>query len=160
MKHSDLRAHKDAEMVIDHLVALDGESTVTSRDIAKSLGLSNWRFAAARRHTHDCPSLGGFVVAYRRKNKPIVLLDPSTKESLKAIIDRSHPLMQGYEAQRAYADTVRLRLVATFTTASTEAAGRGEKDLSKGFGYAADDLRVHGSIQPATIAFIEKVLQP
>lgn len=153
--HDTTTAHVDAERLVTYLISEDGSSAETNDAIAARLGISHDRFKTARRHASTCGSLGGFMVAYRKRGHALVLTDPTAATILKVLVaDRTDPMMAAWHDLRAaYLGTQR-RMVAIVDSASKEALSRGDTPVSDALSYAARDIERHGEVQPSTQALL------
>jgi hypothetical protein len=133
-----------------------GTSSEPSTAIAQDLGITVPQFDEGRRHTLTCSYLAGYVVAYRGRNKEIVLLDPADAALVirSLVNDRTDPMFAGWRRLRHNYRVVQERMTAIVETASTEALTKGDKPVADALGYAARDIQVFGDVQPATAALL------
>lgn len=159
MAHAATKVHRNAERVVDYLIAQNGHSTESNVEIAAALGMTQIEYQEATRHTVSCGLLGDFIVAFRsrKKGSEVVLFEPTAKATLNALTDRTDPAFMGWRRLRDAWFSARTRMVATIETAAREAYSDGQNAVGDALTHAAKDINLYGEVQPSTEALLRIV---
>lgn len=148
--HAIQKRHVHAQALVEFLIGEDGVTTLTSREVATRLGMTDDQFGAARRHTQTCTLLGGYIVAYRGLHRPLGLIDSRNASSLLAVTQRGQAMMRGHLARKTQRDTEQTWMADQWEALADDAQALGEKVLARACRRASADVSATGSLSPKT----------